>query len=172
MEPDEQLWCSLVDPAREGKDKGRKGKRGWSMGNECLTWDCVTLSLIISTVSRLLTENSLLTEPIELPNVKRHSEGTFSNDYSKYLETRRAQDFVQWLKNSKRNGWVCPFLTGLLQLGITLWIILKIQSVKPVIYWENQRYGFNCLNTCIRSIVVKSNPQIVFYQNNTNVTLI
>nr|P68956.1 RecName: Full=Glucagon [Platichthys flesus]P68957.1 RecName: Full=Glucagon [Thunnus obesus]prf//2118237D glucagon:ISOTYPE=II [Oreochromis niloticus] len=29
-----------------------------------------------------------------------HSEGTFSNDYSKYLETRRAQDFVQWLKNS------------------------------------------------------------------------
>uniref|UniRef100_A0A3P9NQB2 Glucagon b n=1 Tax=Poecilia reticulata TaxID=8081 RepID=A0A3P9NQB2_POERE len=38
------------------------------------------------------------------PNMKRHSEGTFSNDYSKYLETRRAQDFVQWLKNSKRNG--------------------------------------------------------------------
>ncbi|KAF0026475.1 hypothetical protein F2P81_021212 [Scophthalmus maximus] len=53
---------------------------------------------------RLLTENSLMTEPIELPNMKRHSEGTFSNDYSKYLETRRAQDFVQWLKNSKRNG--------------------------------------------------------------------
>ncbi|KAF7215923.1 transcript variant X2 [Nothobranchius furzeri] len=24
----------------------------------------------------------------------------------KYLETRRAQDFVQWLKNSKRNGSV------------------------------------------------------------------
>lgn len=54
--------------------------------------------------SRLLTENSMVTEPIEPPNMKRHSEGTFSNDYSKYLETRRAQDFVQWLKNSKRNG--------------------------------------------------------------------
>nr|XP_046259555.1 glucagon b isoform X2 [Scatophagus argus] len=54
--------------------------------------------------SMLLNENSMLTEPIELPNLKRHSEGTFSNDYSKYLETRRAQDFVQWLKNSKRNG--------------------------------------------------------------------
>ncbi|XP_019945801.2 glucagon b [Paralichthys olivaceus] len=52
--------------------------------------------------SMILTENSMMTEPIELP--KRHSEGTFSNDYSKYLETRRAQDFVQWLKNSKRNG--------------------------------------------------------------------
>ncbi|KAG7501901.1 hypothetical protein JOB18_009396 [Solea senegalensis] len=50
-----------------------------------------------------LNENSL-TEPLVFPNMKRHSEGTFSNDYSKYLETRRAQDFVQWLKNSKRNG--------------------------------------------------------------------
>uniref|UniRef100_A0AAY5EM56 Glucagon / GIP / secretin / VIP family domain-containing protein n=1 Tax=Electrophorus electricus TaxID=8005 RepID=A0AAY5EM56_ELEEL len=38
------------------------------------------------------------------PVVKRHSEGTFSNDYSKYLETRRAQDFVHWLMNSERNG--------------------------------------------------------------------
>ncbi|XP_011608598.1 glucagon b isoform X2 [Takifugu rubripes] len=54
--------------------------------------------------SMLLNENSVLTEPSELSNMKRHSEGTFSNDYSKYLETRRAQDFVQWLKNSKRNG--------------------------------------------------------------------
>ncbi|XP_071379161.1 glucagon b [Centroberyx affinis] len=52
----------------------------------------------------LLTENSMFNEPSELPNMKRHSEGTFSNDYSKYLETRRVQDFVQWLKNSKRNG--------------------------------------------------------------------
>lgn len=57
---------------------------------------------------RSLSENSLFNEPLELPNMKRHSEGTFSNDYSKYLETRRAQDFVQWLKNSKRNGWVPP----------------------------------------------------------------
>ncbi|XP_037095006.1 glucagon b isoform X1 [Syngnathus acus] len=49
-------------------------------------------------------ENSVSSEPLELSSMKRHSEGTFSNDYSKYLETRRAQDFVQWLKNSKRNG--------------------------------------------------------------------
>ncbi|KAF7215922.1 transcript variant X1 [Nothobranchius furzeri] len=53
-----------------------------------------------------LSENSMFSDPIDFPNVKRHSEGTFSNDYSKYLETRRAQDFVQWLKNSKRNGSV------------------------------------------------------------------
>ncbi|XP_059183669.1 glucagon-1-like [Centropristis striata] len=36
--------------------------------------------------------------------VKRHSEGTFSNDYSKYLEDRKAQDFVRWLMNNKRSG--------------------------------------------------------------------
>ncbi|XP_020499837.1 glucagon b [Labrus bergylta] len=54
--------------------------------------------------SMLMSDSSVLNEPIELRNMKRHSEGTFSNDYSKYLETRRAQDFVQWLKNSKRNG--------------------------------------------------------------------
>ncbi|XP_077473312.1 glucagon b [Stigmatopora argus] len=58
------------------------------------------------TSSMLLSENSLSSEPLENSNIKRHSEGTFSNDYSKYLETRRAQDFVQWLKNSKRNGSV------------------------------------------------------------------
>ncbi|XP_034007048.1 glucagon-1-like [Trematomus bernacchii] len=40
----------------------------------------------------------------ELSNMKRHSEGTFSNDYSKYLEDRKAQDFVQWLMNNKRSG--------------------------------------------------------------------
>lgn len=67
-----------------------------------------TFRLMISFISRLLNENPMLTEPVELSSMKRHSEGTFSNDYSKYLETRRAQDFVQWLKNSKRNGWVRP----------------------------------------------------------------
>ncbi|KAK0154821.1 Glucagon-2 [Merluccius polli] len=54
-------------------------------------------------ISRL-TEDSVFSPARETPNSKRHSEGTFSNDYSKYLETRRVQDFVQWLKNTKRNG--------------------------------------------------------------------
>ncbi|XP_072306926.1 glucagon-1-like [Eucyclogobius newberryi] len=40
----------------------------------------------------------------EEPNMKRHSEGTFSNDYSKYLEDRKAQDFVRWLMNNKRSS--------------------------------------------------------------------
>ncbi|XP_040213794.1 pro-glucagon isoform X2 [Rana temporaria] len=38
--------------------------------------------------------------------VKRHSQGTFTSDYSKYLDSRRAQDFVQWLMNSKRSGGI------------------------------------------------------------------
>ncbi|MGH0136665.1 UNVERIFIED_CONTAM: hypothetical protein FKN15_062128 [Acipenser sinensis] len=45
-------------------------------------------------------------EPGELTNVKRHSQGMFTNDYSKYLEEKRAKEFVEWLKNgeSKRSG--------------------------------------------------------------------
>ncbi|XP_077082211.1 glucagon a [Siphateles boraxobius] len=50
------------------------------------------------------TAESLVPRAQGFTTVKRHSEGTFSNDYSKYLETRRAQDFVQWLMDSKRNG--------------------------------------------------------------------
>ncbi|XP_018598689.1 glucagon-like [Scleropages formosus] len=56
--------------------------------------------------SSLLSEATTLDDPGELSAMKRHSQGTFTNDYSKYLETRRAQDFVQWLMNSKRAGEV------------------------------------------------------------------
>ncbi|XP_040888744.1 glucagon-1-like [Toxotes jaculatrix] len=51
-------------------------------------------------------DGTLGDEPRELSNMKRHSEGTFSNDYSKYLEDRKAQDFVRWLMNNKRSGSV------------------------------------------------------------------
>ncbi|XP_041119012.1 pro-glucagon-like [Polyodon spathula] len=45
-------------------------------------------------------------EARELSHVKRHSQGMFTNDYSKYLEEKLAQEFVKWLKNgkSKRSG--------------------------------------------------------------------
>uniref|UniRef100_A0A3Q4IDX4 Glucagon a n=1 Tax=Neolamprologus brichardi TaxID=32507 RepID=A0A3Q4IDX4_NEOBR len=52
------------------------------------------------------SDNTLNDEPVELSSMKRHSEGTFSNDYSKYLEDRKAQDFVRWLMNNKRSGSV------------------------------------------------------------------
>ncbi len=58
-------------------------------------------------------DETLADEPRELSNMKRHSEGTFSNDYSKYLEDRKAQDFVRWLMNNKRSGSVWdPFKTS------------------------------------------------------------
>ncbi|XP_006004407.2 glucagon b [Latimeria chalumnae] len=44
-------------------------------------------------------------EPRELTEVKRHSQGTFTSDYTKYLDTIRAQDFVQWLMSTKRSGF-------------------------------------------------------------------
>ncbi|XP_035614008.1 glucagon-2 [Oncorhynchus keta] len=54
--------------------------------------------------SSLETADSLLEDLVGVPNMKRHSEGTFSNYYSKYQEERMAQDFLQWLMNSKRSG--------------------------------------------------------------------
>nr|XP_046238779.1 glucagon-1-like [Scatophagus argus] len=54
--------------------------------------------------SSLEADDTLRDELQELSNTKRHSEGTFSNDYSKYLEDRKAQDFVRWLMNNKRSG--------------------------------------------------------------------
>ncbi|XP_040038405.1 glucagon-1 [Gasterosteus aculeatus] len=49
-------------------------------------------------------DDTLADEAPELSSTKRHSEGTFSNDYSKFLEEKKAQDFVQWLMNNKRSG--------------------------------------------------------------------
>ncbi|KAK6485117.1 glucagon-like [Huso huso] len=53
-----------------------------------------------------MTEEELTDEPGELTNVKRHSQGMFTNDFSKYLEEEHAKEFVEWLKNgkSKRSG--------------------------------------------------------------------
>ncbi|XP_041117922.1 pro-glucagon-like isoform X2 [Polyodon spathula] len=53
-----------------------------------------------------MREAELSDEARELSHVKRHSQGMFTNDYSKYLEEKLAQEFVEWLKNgkSKRSG--------------------------------------------------------------------
>lgn len=80
--------------------------------------------------SMLLAENS---EPMEMSNMKRHSEGTFSNDYSKYLETRRAQDFVQWLKNSKRNGLFRRHADGTFTSDVSTY--LQDQAAKEFVSW-------------------------------------
>uniref|UniRef100_A0A3P8Y3T5 Glucagon / GIP / secretin / VIP family domain-containing protein n=1 Tax=Esox lucius TaxID=8010 RepID=A0A3P8Y3T5_ESOLU len=38
-------------------------------------------------------------------NFKRHSEGTFTNDYTNYLDKIKAKDFVQWLVGTKRERY-------------------------------------------------------------------
>ncbi|KAM8857525.1 glucagon b isoform 1-T1 [Synchiropus picturatus] len=81
----------------------------------------------------LTLENSISPEPIEHLTMKRHSEGTFSNDYSKYLETRRAQDFVQWLKNSKRNGLHRRHADGTYTSDVSTY--LKDQAAKEFVSW-------------------------------------
>ncbi|XP_054662785.1 exendin-3-like [Grus americana] len=35
-------------------------------------------------------------------NIKRHSEGTFTSDFTRYLDKMKAKDFVHWLINTKR----------------------------------------------------------------------
>nr|XP_009942888.1 PREDICTED: glucagon-2-like [Opisthocomus hoazin] len=35
-------------------------------------------------------------------NIKRHSEGTFTSDFTRYLDKMKAKDFVHWLINTER----------------------------------------------------------------------
>uniref|UniRef100_A0A4W6ELV7 Glucagon / GIP / secretin / VIP family domain-containing protein n=1 Tax=Lates calcarifer TaxID=8187 RepID=A0A4W6ELV7_LATCA len=37
-------------------------------------------------------------------NLKRHSDGTFTNDFTRYLDKIKAKDFVEWLASTKRQG--------------------------------------------------------------------
>ncbi|XP_061571689.1 glucagon-1-like [Cololabis saira] len=68
-----------------------------------ISWQLPLLEADYSS-SNLAADDTLADEPREPLDMKRHSEGTFSNDYSKYLEDRKAQDFVRWLVNNKRSG--------------------------------------------------------------------
>ncbi|KAM3617831.1 uncharacterized protein V6R79_011736 [Siganus canaliculatus] len=37
-------------------------------------------------------------------NLKRHSDGTFTSDFTHYLDKMKAKDFVEWLRSTKRQG--------------------------------------------------------------------
>lgn len=37
-------------------------------------------------------------------NPKRHSDGTFTSDFTRYLDKIKAKDFVEWLTSTKREG--------------------------------------------------------------------
>nr|XP_032807256.1 glucagon-1 [Petromyzon marinus] len=65
----------------------------------------VLLLLLVSLASASLEQAaSRDDDSAERPLSKRHSEGTFTSDYSKYLENKQAKDFVRWLMNAKRGG--------------------------------------------------------------------
>ncbi|XP_015233932.1 PREDICTED: glucagon-1-like [Cyprinodon variegatus] len=76
-------------------------------------------------------EDTLDSEPRELSNMKRHSEGTFSNDYSKYLEDRKAQDFVRWLMSDKRSGAEKRHADGTFTSDVSSY--LKDQAIKDFV---------------------------------------
>uniref|UniRef100_A0A3Q2SYI9 Glucagon a n=1 Tax=Fundulus heteroclitus TaxID=8078 RepID=A0A3Q2SYI9_FUNHE len=76
-------------------------------------------------------DNTLDNEPRELVNMKRHSEGTFSNDYSKYLEDRKAQDFVRWLMSDKRSGADKRHADGTFTSDVSSY--LKDQAIKDFV---------------------------------------
>ncbi|MGH0173359.1 UNVERIFIED_CONTAM: hypothetical protein FKN15_016242 [Acipenser sinensis] len=37
-----------------------------------------------------------------VPDVKRHAEGTFTSDFTRYLDKIKAKDFVHWLIHTER----------------------------------------------------------------------
>ncbi|XP_016138152.1 dipeptidyl peptidase 4-like [Sinocyclocheilus grahami] len=82
------------------------------------------------------TVESLLARGKGFTTAKRHSEGTFSNDYSKYLETRRAQDFVQWLMNSEKNGYSYGGYVTSMVLGAGSGVFKCGMAVAPVSKWD------------------------------------
>ncbi|XP_075449530.1 exendin-3-like [Ascaphus truei] len=45
-------------------------------------------------------------------NIKRHSEGTFSSDLTRYLDRMKAKDFVQWLMDKKRFSSVKRYINS------------------------------------------------------------
>uniref|UniRef100_A0A452GNQ4 Glucagon / GIP / secretin / VIP family domain-containing protein n=1 Tax=Gopherus agassizii TaxID=38772 RepID=A0A452GNQ4_9SAUR len=74
-----------------------------------ILWLDLLSSMLINVLQNIhrsfkASQTEPLDESRQLNEVKRHSQGTFTSDYSKYLDTRRAQDFVQWLMSTKRSG--------------------------------------------------------------------
>uniref|UniRef100_A0A3Q2ZX06 Glucagon / GIP / secretin / VIP family domain-containing protein n=1 Tax=Kryptolebias marmoratus TaxID=37003 RepID=A0A3Q2ZX06_KRYMA len=43
-------------------------------------------------------------------NLKRHSDGTFTNDFSNHLDKIKAKDFIEWLASMKREKVRTSFL--------------------------------------------------------------
>ncbi|XP_032817112.1 glucagon-2 [Petromyzon marinus] len=60
------------------------------------------LGLTLASLVPHETDDGDLSAEISLAN--RHSQGSFTSDYSKHLDVKQAKDFVTWLLNTKRGG--------------------------------------------------------------------
>ncbi|CAL8259306.1 unnamed protein product [Gadus morhua 'NCC'] len=83
----------------------------------CLTaWVVLLLVLCPSSLERVLDKSrhsSTVWHTYEIEkgqniikNFKRHSDGTFTNDFTHYLDKIKAKDFVEWLTSNSRVGVV------------------------------------------------------------------
>lgn len=102
-----------------------------------LVLEIFTSTLPSSSCGHSIQEDDSLREEeaAKLSTAKRHSEGTFSNDYSKYLEDRKAQDFVRWLMNNKRSGSVPEKnkKTLLKNKARLVWCLMRIRIEGPIL---------------------------------------
>uniref|UniRef100_A0A8C3JR98 Glucagon / GIP / secretin / VIP family domain-containing protein n=1 Tax=Calidris pygmaea TaxID=425635 RepID=A0A8C3JR98_9CHAR len=65
------------------------------------TWDGCWIYLMLGAPWPGLWQESPSTHGF-VANTKRHSEGTFTSDFTRYLDKMKAKDFVHWLINTKR----------------------------------------------------------------------
>lgn len=116
----------------------------------------------------LAADDTLQDDSRELSNMKRHSEGTFSNDYSKYLEDRKAQDFVRWLMNNKRSGSVvfhscCSLhhlkLSGLALFSKVMWLCYWYYRHTDGIDWS----GFH--SNPMEGVCLKRNLFLIYFDH-------
>ncbi|MEJ1278183.1 glucagon [Cricetulus griseus] len=91
-------YIKAQHPGAEGQSLGTEHIQSSQVGSFVCT--CSPLS---RTRSFPVSQTDPLEDSDQINEDKRHSQGTFTSDYSKYLDSRRAQDFVQWLMNTKRN---------------------------------------------------------------------
>uniref|UniRef100_UPI00358EA3A6 glucagon-2-like n=1 Tax=Myxine glutinosa TaxID=7769 RepID=UPI00358EA3A6 len=64
---------------------------------------------------------------------KRHSEGTFTSDFNKYLEAKQAKEFVLWLMNNNQGGAAKRHADGAFSDDLTKY--LDKQAAKNFISW-------------------------------------
>ncbi|KAM8830279.1 glucagon-1-like [Synchiropus picturatus] len=69
-----------------------------------LLWPPSEERLLVQMRSRWRPAQRRRTEDAQMQNLKRHSDGTFSSDFTQQLDKLKAKTFVEWLATSKKDG--------------------------------------------------------------------